>query len=669
MSRVSVAERVADLSAAGPGRGIALALGFVALWAAIAVIWQHMREDDLLNHADDDLMQGQSVFQPDVLRWSIRLDTISTVHPDDWPEAVEVHGIAARLIADTSGWVQVLAQPGSPTEIAPQGVLAGEARALALSDITREALHRACRLSRDQRRTTASEAFAGADGQIYAPLLRMRDLGGGQADCLMLLLPLKWLHFTREGMGRVVRQDVLLLDTANQPLAMIGQGKIAPEDMSRPGVMPLAPVIFTEIGASVPVIGLPEWRIVTRPAPGASILGHLVVPFLALVGLLLVCLPLWLLLWPRGGHAGDGDAPGEGRDLAQRMVRHERRNLTISALLQADSLRVAPTTPRALQTPLAAISTALSTLLALDDRGTETVAPGTRFDPLRLAQEVLQLQGPAARSAGVTLRSELDWQCGPVIGPREALVQIVTNLLLNTFKYAPGAQVTLRLWSETLGDGRLMLAAEVADTGPGVDPAREDKLFVPGYQVDPYSPGQGLGLPIIARLARDAHGRVQLRNRPGEGFAVTVRLPVLPAGEEGGQLPLARLDGLSVLVVEDMPALRDWLVQSLRLQGAEATGAEGRVEALAQVQARGFDAAIIDLSLGDGSGFDLAGAVRAMRPDLALIAYSADIDPAREAQCREAGFVAVHRKSASLAPLIAQLGALPPPAAFNRSAG
>jgi signal transduction histidine kinase len=64
---------------------------------------------------------------------------------------------------------------------------------------------------------------------------------------------------------------------------------------------------------------------------------------------------------------------------------------------------------------------------------------------------------------------------------------------------------------------------EVTDTGPGIDPALESRLFIPFATTKPK--GTGLGLSIARRVAREHGGTLTARNRPGGGACFSLVLP------------------------------------------------------------------------------------------------------------------------------------------------
>ncbi len=142
---------------------------------------------------------------------------------------------------------------------------------------------------------------------------------------------------------------------------------------------------------------------------------------------------------------------------------------------------------------------------------------------------------PRAEAAKIRLEVKLDRQVGTVLADRNALRQMLSNLLDNALRYTPaGGQVRLLAW---LGEGeqaassptdRVTLA--VADTGCGIALEHWPHLFERFYRVDKSrtrdTGGTGLGLALVRDLAEAQQGRVWLNSQPGRGTIFFITLPV-----------------------------------------------------------------------------------------------------------------------------------------------
>jgi signal transduction histidine kinase len=131
--------------------------------------------------------------------------------------------------------------------------------------------------------------------------------------------------------------------------------------------------------------------------------------------------------------------------------------------------------------------------------------------------------------AGIALVLELPVELPLIQGDGPRLRQVVRNLISNAIKFTPaGGHVTL---SATVEDG--WLAVRVRDTGVGISPEHQERIFDRFYQVDAVDThgrfqGQGLGLAIVRIITEGHGGTVTVESTPGQGSAFIVRLPLAP---------------------------------------------------------------------------------------------------------------------------------------------
>jgi len=145
------------------------------------------------------------------------------------------------------------------------------------------------------------------------------------------------------------------------------------------------------------------------------------------------------------------------------------------------------------------------------------------------------------------------------------LEQVLVNLLNNAIKFTKAGEVRLTVTaapSEVVGPGRIVLRFAVKDTGIGISPEAQAKLFQSFSQADASITrrfgGTGLGLAISKRIVELMGGQIGVESRPGEGSAFWVAIPLEVAREDtarpvAGTEPKApdgpRLTGLRVLAV------------------------------------------------------------------------------------------------------------------------
>ena len=123
-----------------------------------------------------------------------------------------------------------------------------------------------------------------------------------------------------------------------------------------------------------------------------------------------------------------------------------------------------------------------------------------------------------------------------ILGDRQSLLQMVSNLIENAIKYTEGEDKKVCI--ETgVTDGRAWV--RVSDNGPGIDPQHLPHLFDRFYRVDEARTrdadddseaptGSGLGLSIIQWIAQAHGGEVHVESRPGDGSSFEVRFEAQP---------------------------------------------------------------------------------------------------------------------------------------------
>ena len=149
--------------------------------------------------------------------------------------------------------------------------------------------------------------------------------------------------------------------------------------------------------------------------------------------------------------------------------------------------------------------------------------PHEPVDLLALSQEVAADLSDAASARRVTFTVSGERVC--VRGVRQLLYEVICNLCDNAVKYnIDGGSVTV-----TVGTEGERAFVSVADTGIGIAPEHQDRIFERFYRVDKShskaSGGTGLGLSIVKHAVQYHHGTVELQSEPGKGTTITIRLP------------------------------------------------------------------------------------------------------------------------------------------------
>jgi PAS domain S-box-containing protein len=150
------------------------------------------------------------------------------------------------------------------------------------------------------------------------------------------------------------------------------------------------------------------------------------------------------------------------------------------------------------------------------------------FDLRTVVDQAATHASAAATRKGLNLSLQVDPVPGTVIGDPTRLGQVLTNLLGNAVKFTEEGEVGLALSWQRQDDAALETVFRVWDTGIGIAPQDQERLFEYFEQADPSSTrrhgGVGLGLAISRQLTQLMGGDLSVDSHPGVGSTFTVRL-------------------------------------------------------------------------------------------------------------------------------------------------
>jgi PAS domain S-box-containing protein len=270
-----------------------------------------------------------------------------------------------------------------------------------------------------------------------------------------------------------------------------------------------------------------------------------------------------------------------------------------------------------------------------------------------------ELVADAARTVGVaadTKGLELSYRVAPdvpdqVDGDAGRLRQVVLNLLSNAVKFTRRGQVVLEIEKEWQEAGEVALHGVVRDTGIGIPPERRAAIFEPFTQADGSTTrqygGTGLGLTISLKIVTLMGGTIWVESEVGRGSAFHFRVRLAAPAPSTAALDrpdAAALQGLRVLVADDVAINHRILEEMLRAWGCEPTLVESggvALAALAEARASGtpYGLALVDARMSGMDGFALAETMRAgpgAAPPLVMM-LSSSSQAAEAARCHELG--------------------------------
>jgi CheY-like chemotaxis protein/signal transduction histidine kinase len=269
--------------------------------------------------------------------------------------------------------------------------------------------------------------------------------------------------------------------------------------------------------------------------------------------------------------------------------------------------------------------------LAKVESGRQEIALAS-VDPRSIVDHVSRVFTPLARDKGLAF----DVVVAPDLPPamftdRRRVEQVLNNLLGNAVKFTTTGGITFRV--ERADDGGRRLAFVVADTGIGIAPENQERVFTPFEQVDAavdrrYG-GTGLGLGIARELATLLGGELRLASTLGSGSTFTLVLPIAsasaPAAAAEARAPATRPRAAApadarprarprepfLLLIEDDPVFGATFGEVIHSQGLEhlkaSTGEEG-LRLARELRPQGI---ILDVNLPDTNGWRIMEALRA----------------------------------------------------------
>jgi signal transduction histidine kinase/ActR/RegA family two-component response regulator len=341
---------------------------------------------------------------------------------------------------------------------------------------------------------------------------------------------------------------------------------------------------------------------------------------------------------------------------------HEIRT-PMSAIIGFSDLALLEDMPKVVGEYLNNINSASTSLLSilndiLDLSKLDAGRMSINAQPFNLDELLNKLHGlliNAAQAKGLSLSINSDLNLPKqLIGDSLRLRQVLINLLGNAIKFTEQGSVNLTITLQQLDEQAASLLFSVKDTGIGIDPKFQDKLFLPFSQLDDsYSrnfQGAGLGLVISKELTQLMGGDIKIDSCLGLGscFSFELQLPVVPsiqaqpiiaATPTASNTKALELSDLRILVVEDEPLNQKLVSLVLKRYGAEVVVANNGAEALKLLEQEAIDAVLMDLHMPIMNGYEATIEIR-KQPQFAtlpIIALTASVSEEAKQQCLATG--------------------------------
>jgi PAS domain S-box-containing protein len=306
---------------------------------------------------------------------------------------------------------------------------------------------------------------------------------------------------------------------------------------------------------------------------------------------------------------------------------------------------------RLVQTSAAALLTIVNDILDFSkiEAGQVELDP-QRFSLAALVDNTVSIVRGLAEAKGLALQVDIAEDAPrDLVGDEDRLRQVVLNLLNNAVKFTPRGHVALAVAVIAASAEAAHLRFSVTDTGLGIAPERQSRLFERFSQVDGSIRrefgGTGLGLAISKRLVELMGGEIGVDSRASEGstFWFTVTLPL--AARPSAAMPdtasrTERRRGARVLLVEDMEINQKLACAVLEAAGHEVDVVGDGTDAILAVQANAYDVVLMDVQMPGMDGITATQNIRALdhsSRSVPIVAMTANVLPAQIAAFRAAG--------------------------------
>jgi PAS domain S-box-containing protein len=265
-------------------------------------------------------------------------------------------------------------------------------------------------------------------------------------------------------------------------------------------------------------------------------------------------------------------------------------------------------------------------------RQSQTEKMPVRIQPV--LQEVLKLFR-ATIPQNIEITHHIQTDCGMISANPTQIHQILMNLITNAFHAIEQPIGTIHVaLNETTFETAGLIAHSmqsdrfacitVQDTGVGIDRSVIDKIFIPYFTTKEKGKGTGIGLSVVHGIVKEYGGDIRVYSEVGKGTIFHVYLPILTSADDTvpAEVPEKYPTGREhILLVDDEKPIADLIRMMLQKLEYSVTVRTNSLEALNEFRASplNFDLVISDKGMPNMTGFQLAGELTTIRPEIPII--------------------------------------------------
>ncbi|ACL03741.1 PAS/PAC sensor hybrid histidine kinase [Desulfatibacillum aliphaticivorans] len=260
----------------------------------------------------------------------------------------------------------------------------------------------------------------------------------------------------------------------------------------------------------------------------------------------------------------------------------------------------------------------------------------------------------ATLPATIQIHKDIDLSCGSVMADSTQMHQVVMNLCTNAYQVMrqTGGVLEVTLKETQLKEKDLSPASSiqpgryawlsVSDTGEGMPPEIQERIFEPYFTTKPIGEGTGMGLAVAHAIVTKHRGEIRVQSSPGRGTVFDVFIPVMESQTRDVPfIPSALMQkgDERIMLVEDEEAILDMTHRMLKKLGYKVTPFQSSQEALEAFKdaPRAHDLLLTDMTMPHMTGFELAVKIREIRSDMPILLCTGFSDQISDERIRDFG--------------------------------